>query len=172
MTVHFQPAPTRRFRKLAPAPKAHPFTKTLYAAMNEKQVGVVTMAERSGVNKNTIGKWRTRDVPQIEGLRACLQVVGLELRIVPIGAKLHRGAVQSESNTWPAGAVTRASYLWCKGVGVFEILEDVMGRYPHLDEVYTASDSGFITVRRQYPSLFPKRAALAEHEPLIFGGAA
>jgi hypothetical protein len=49
--------------------------------MNSEQIGVLDMAERSGVNKNTFKDWRTRTAPTIDNLDACFNVLGYTLTI-------------------------------------------------------------------------------------------
>jgi hypothetical protein len=51
--------------------------------MNEQQCSQQTMSERSGINKNTFRSWRTKAVPRLDDLEACLNVLGLELTIQP-----------------------------------------------------------------------------------------
>lgn len=58
---------------------AHPAVRRLFAEMARQQCGVLEMAERSGVNKNTLKDWRTRTMPRVADLEACLNVVGLRL---------------------------------------------------------------------------------------------
>lgn len=71
----------RAFRKLHIPEKAHPLVRSLFKEMNHQQIGLLDMAERSGVNKNTFKDWRTRTVPTVDNLEACLSVLGCELRI-------------------------------------------------------------------------------------------
>lgn len=71
----------RAFRKLSVPEKAHPTVRYLFTEMNYQQIGLLDMAERSGVNKNTLKDWRTRTVPTVDNLEACLTVLGCELRI-------------------------------------------------------------------------------------------
>ena len=71
----------RQFRRLTVAERAHPLVKRLVAEMNEQQIGLLDMAERSGVNKNTIKDWRTRTVPTVDNIDACFSVLGLSLGV-------------------------------------------------------------------------------------------
>lgn len=71
----------RAFRKLDIPERAHPLVRSLFREMNHQQIGLLDMAERSGVNKNTFKDWRTRTVPTVDNLEACLSVLGCELRI-------------------------------------------------------------------------------------------
>lgn len=71
----------RSFRPLTIPPQAHPLVRRLFAEMNQQQLGVLDLAERSGVNKNTLKDWRTRTVPSVDNLDACLTVLGLRLTI-------------------------------------------------------------------------------------------
>lgn len=72
-----------RFRPHSPAERAHPLVRRLFAEMNEQQCSQQTMSERSGINKNTFRSWRTKAVPRLDDLEACLNVLGLELTIQP-----------------------------------------------------------------------------------------
>lgn len=77
----------RTFRPLSIPPQAHPLVRRLFAEMNHQQLGVLDLAERSGVNKNTLKDWRTRTVPQVDNLEACLGVLGLRLTVARDPAK-------------------------------------------------------------------------------------
>lgn len=59
--------------------KAHPIVQKLFREMNKQQIGLLDMAERSGVNKNTLKDWRLRTVPTVDNLEACFNVLGLSL---------------------------------------------------------------------------------------------
>jgi transcriptional regulator with XRE-family HTH domain len=61
--------------------------RRLFEEMNREQLGVLDLAERSGVNKNTLKDWRTRTVPQVDNLEACLGVLGLRLTVARERAK-------------------------------------------------------------------------------------
>lgn len=69
----------RMFRRLTIPARAHPLVKRLFEEMNEQQVGVLDMADRSGVNKNTITGWRFRAAPDLINLEACYSVLGRSL---------------------------------------------------------------------------------------------
>lgn len=73
----------RMFRRLSRPEKAHPLVCRLFEEMNTQQIGLLDMAERSGVNKNTLKDWRTRTVPTVDNLQACLSVLGYELTFKP-----------------------------------------------------------------------------------------
>ena len=74
-------AATDRFRPHSPAERAHPLVRRLFTEMNEQQCSQQTMSERSGINKNTFRSWRTKAVPRLDDLEACLNVLGFELTI-------------------------------------------------------------------------------------------
>ena len=76
-------AATDRFRPHSPAERAHPLVRRLFAEMNEQQCSQQTLSERSGINKNTFRSWRTKAVPRLDDLEACLNVLGFELAIQP-----------------------------------------------------------------------------------------
>lgn len=72
----------RAFRRRLVVPaSAHPLVKRLFVEMNAQRIGVLDMAERSGVNKNTLKDWRTRTVPTIDNLDACFNALGLEIAV-------------------------------------------------------------------------------------------
>ena len=76
------PKSFRRRPKLSVPVKAHPLVRKLYDHMQCHNLGVVEMAELSGVNKNTLKDWRTRTVPKVDNLEACFNVMDLTLRPV------------------------------------------------------------------------------------------
>ncbi|MEN6400649.1 MAG: hypothetical protein ABFD94_01790 [Armatimonadia bacterium] len=69
----------RRFRRLTIPAHAHPLVRKLFEEMNREQIGVLDMAERSGVNPNTLKDWRTRSTLAIDNLDACYNVLKLTL---------------------------------------------------------------------------------------------
>lgn len=69
----------RMFRRLSVPKHAHPLVRTLFEEMNEQQIGVIDIAERSGVNKNTITGWRKRASPDLVNIEACFNVLGQSL---------------------------------------------------------------------------------------------
>ena len=74
----------RDFRKLTIPKLAHPLVRDLFGEMNRQQLGVLDLADRSGVNANTLKDWRTRTVPTVDNLEACLAVLGLRLKIARV----------------------------------------------------------------------------------------
>lgn len=66
----------RLFRKLSIPQHAHPIVRSLFKEMNKQQIGVVDLAKRAGVNKNTISGWRKKSVPDLVNLEACLTALG------------------------------------------------------------------------------------------------
>lgn len=71
----------RQFRRLTVPDRAHPLVRRMFEEMNRQQLGMVDLAERSGVNKNTIKDWKDRSVPHVHNLVACFNVLGLELTV-------------------------------------------------------------------------------------------
>lgn len=69
----------REFRRLTMPTKAHPLVKRMFEEMARQQIGVLDLSERAGVNPNTLRDWRTRTMPTIDNLEACLNVLGLEM---------------------------------------------------------------------------------------------
>jgi hypothetical protein len=64
----------------------HPLVALLFEEMQNQQIGVLDMAARSGVNKNTLRAWRTKSVPAVSNLDACFTVLGYKLS--PVSDKL------------------------------------------------------------------------------------
>ena len=75
----------RKFVKVSIPTNASPLVTELFRLMNEEQIGVLDMSERTGINKNTFKDWRTRTVPKITDLEACFSVFGLKLKVVSNG---------------------------------------------------------------------------------------
>ena len=71
----------RLFRKLTIPQHAHPLVRKLFEEMNKQQIGVVDLAERCGVNKNTISGWRKKSIPNIINIEACFSVLGMEVSL-------------------------------------------------------------------------------------------
>lgn len=69
----------RRPPKLSVPAGAHPLVRRLFEEMNRQQCGVLDMAERSGINKNTFRSWRTRAMPRVADLEACFNVLGFDI---------------------------------------------------------------------------------------------
>lgn len=72
----------RIYRKHSVPENVHPLVKRLFEEMNKEQIGVLDMAERSGVNKNTINDWKKRSVPNIVNLDACFSVLGRKVGVL------------------------------------------------------------------------------------------
>lgn len=64
--------------------RAHPLIKRLFQEMAAQQAGVVEMAGKSGVNKNTLKDWRTRGNPRLADLEACFNVLGFDIIVKEI----------------------------------------------------------------------------------------
>lgn len=74
----------RQFRSLKVPEHVDPLVRRLFVEMNRQQIGLLDMAERSGVNKNTICDWKRRTSPQVHNLMACYNVLGLKLCVKPL----------------------------------------------------------------------------------------
>lgn len=57
----------------------HPLVRRLFEEMNRQQIGLLDLAERSGVNKNTLCGWKKRSVPNLINIDSCYNVLGLRL---------------------------------------------------------------------------------------------
>ena len=62
--------------------RAHPVVKKLFQEMQDQQISVLDMADKSGINKNTLKDWRTRTTPRIADIEACFGVLGMKLIVV------------------------------------------------------------------------------------------
>lgn len=69
------------FRRLKIPNNSHPLVKKLFEEMNRQRIGVCDMADRSGVNKNTINDWKKRSMPRLDNIDACYNVLGLKLKV-------------------------------------------------------------------------------------------
>lgn len=69
----------RQFRRLSIPIHAHPLVRHMFEEMNRQQIGLLDLADRSGVNKNTIKDWKYRSIPQIHNIAACFTVLGMEI---------------------------------------------------------------------------------------------
>ena len=78
----------RLFRKSKVPQHVNPLVRRLFEEMNHQQIGLLDMADRSGVNHNTISDWKHRANPQIHNLAACFSVLGYELVAKPNYTKL------------------------------------------------------------------------------------
>ena len=76
--------PRRRgWRMRVPCPEtAHPLVRRLFDEMNREGVLLHELAELSGVQVQTISKWRYSVVPHLVGLIACLNALGCDLGVV------------------------------------------------------------------------------------------
>ena len=64
----------QKFIRLSIPPRAHPLVRRLFEEMNYQRIGLLDMAERAGINKNTLKDWRIRTNPRIQDLEACFNV--------------------------------------------------------------------------------------------------
>lgn len=72
-----------RFRGRSPIPKsAHPFVRRLVAEANQQKIFLYEVADRAGVTRQAISRWRYSVTPHLVSLIACLNAVGLDLAVV------------------------------------------------------------------------------------------
>jgi len=57
----------------------HPVVTKLFEEMRTQKCTYKMMKERSGIDTHTLRAWRTRTIPTIDNLEACLNVLGLTL---------------------------------------------------------------------------------------------
>ena len=67
------------YRQVTIPERCHPLVKELFLEMRKQRLGVVDMADKTGINKNTLKDWRTRTMPRIADLEACFNVLGYTL---------------------------------------------------------------------------------------------
>lgn len=72
----------RQFRKLSIPAHAHPLVRQLFAEMNSQQIGIMDLAARTGLARNTMKGWRTRHCPRLIEVEACFNVLGYDLKAV------------------------------------------------------------------------------------------
>lgn len=58
----------------------HPIGMFICQEMRRQRAGYCDVAERSGIDRNTIRAWRTRNSPTLAGVEAVLGALGYELR--------------------------------------------------------------------------------------------
>ena len=60
----------------------HPLVRFIVEEMQRQRVGYYDLADRSGVDRNTVRAWRTRNTPSVANVEAVLGALGYELRVV------------------------------------------------------------------------------------------
>lgn len=65
----------------------HPLAKKFFALLKESKLAILTAEKLSGVSRNTMYKWRNTNVPQVNNLNSCLNVIGYELAIKKLGER-------------------------------------------------------------------------------------
>ncbi len=77
----------RHSRVTVPA-RAHPIVRFLFAEMRRQGVTYYALAERSGLSRETITAWRTRNRPDLESIEAALGALGYDVgplfRVAPL----------------------------------------------------------------------------------------
>ncbi len=59
-----------------------PLVRELFRAFNDKGLNFEQTCERAGIDPGTVRRWRKRP-PKLDGFEAVLNVMGLELMILP-----------------------------------------------------------------------------------------
>lgn len=85
-------------RPITIPPNLHPAVRKLFALMNEHQIGYADLAARSGVSVGAIESWRSRAMPRLDLLDACLGVFGYTLYVKPAVKKPLDSLPQSTHN--------------------------------------------------------------------------
>lgn len=63
--------------------RLHPLTDRFFAEAMAKQVHVSRIESRAGLALGTVRHWKDGKTPRIDTLVAALNVIGLDLKIVP-----------------------------------------------------------------------------------------
>lgn len=71
----------RKWRPAKVPTNAHPLVRGLFVEMARQRIGLMDMADRSGVNRGTLKNWRTKNVPTVDKLIACYNVLGMDLTV-------------------------------------------------------------------------------------------
>ncbi|MEN9717596.1 MAG: hypothetical protein RIQ99_474 [Pseudomonadota bacterium] len=74
-----------RFRKHSIPLHAHPLVRKLFAEMNSQEFSITKLQDRTGIKKDTIMRWRSKNTPRIGDLEACFNVLGKTLYIGNMG---------------------------------------------------------------------------------------
>lgn len=79
---------SRRQQRYKPGPRAHEFTKVLYAQMLAEGISEKELCERARIARRTLYRWKMGTaVPDLASLERALRVFDLELRVKPIPLK-------------------------------------------------------------------------------------
>ncbi len=70
-------------------PKAHPLVKFIFAEMKRQRVTYVELSEMTGLARETITAWRTRNKPDPDSIEAALAALGYGLVPVPLPVQSH-----------------------------------------------------------------------------------
>lgn len=72
----------RKFRYRPRIVTGHPVVKFLFEEMVEQRMTEADLAERVGINRDTLRNWRTRYNPKVTDLDAALKPLGYKLKAV------------------------------------------------------------------------------------------
>lgn len=105
-----------RWRGKHPVPAhAHPLVRTLIEELNQQNRLLGEVARRAGVRASTVSTWRYNRLPRLDLLEALLNVLGLELVILPkIGSpqpELHAAATDILDAAYAAARAQKAVIL-------------------------------------------------------------
>ena len=92
-----RPHPHRR--QCPVAPQAHPLARRLFELIDGQGAALTTVAERAGLAVATLVKWKYRHAPTVTALEAALNVLGYELRIVPVRGRDGRAGPRGRNET-------------------------------------------------------------------------
>lgn len=75
----------------------HPVVTGLFAEMRAQRTTLERVAKPAGIERGTLGGWRRRHMPYLDMIDAALNVLGLELAIVPAGDRDGNGFFKKRS---------------------------------------------------------------------------
>ena len=71
----------RLFRPVYIPQNVHPLVQRLFIEMNRQQIGILDLAERAGIGRDTINGWKKKSTPNLANLDACFGVLGMSLQV-------------------------------------------------------------------------------------------
>ena len=76
-----------RVRAVKIPASTHPVVRALFVEMNAQLATIAEVVDRADVGFDTIRFWRFRSMPRVDLLDAALNVLDLQLAVVPIGTR-------------------------------------------------------------------------------------
>ena len=86
-----------RVRAVTIPASTHPVVRALFVEMNAQLATMAEVSDRAGIGFDTLRFWRSRSMPRVDLLDAALNVLDLQLAVVPIGTRDANGFAQGGS---------------------------------------------------------------------------